>query len=115
MPNEKRKRQRHNVFLEALHCTKADNASSMIAINDISSEGIGVFLNEKVHAGDVVELELNVPKETTPVFVVGEVAWVSKNGNPDNTYRAGIRLAKISECDKHRLNKYLMRVLYVRK
>ena len=82
--------------------------SATIDINDISCSGLGISVKERLTPGNNLELELNVPKDDIPMFIVGEVVWSAKDVDVPDLYRAGIRITRISSSDKERFLKYIL-------
>jgi hypothetical protein len=78
-----------------------------MAISDVSGSGIGIVAKEKLTEGETMHLELSIPGDDIPMFVVGKVTWVVKDKKDENTYRAGVRLTKLNRADKERLMKYI--------
>ncbi len=105
---EQRDYIRYNIFVENKDCLTCNLRNASVNISDLSCTGLGICVNERLSIGDKLELELNVPKDDIPMFVVGEVVWVAKDTDMPGIYRAGVRLAKISPCDKQRLNNYII-------
>jgi len=103
MTEEKRDYRRFNVFTRPLDCARCDSNDVKVDISDISCSGIGINTNERLGKGDRVELEIRIPDDDIPMFIVGEVAWVMDHPTVERMYSAGIKLASISRCDKERL------------
>lgn len=105
---DKRDYIRYNVFLETEDRIMCTWRSATIDINDISCSGLGISVKERLTPGDDLELELSVPKDDIPMFIMGEVAWSAKDVDVPELYRAGIRITRISSSDKERLLKYIL-------
>jgi hypothetical protein len=63
-----------------------------VALADVSSEGIGVWLTDPVRPGAEVEVSLVRPKGGAPVRIPAEVRWCAQGA--DWTYRTGLRLLR---------------------
>lgn len=107
MTQEKRDYMRYNVFEQTLDCARCDSKNINVDISDISCSGIGINTNERLGKGDVVELEIRIPDDDIPMFVVGEVSWVKDHPTLERTYCAGLKLSKISHSDKKRLISFI--------
>ncbi|MGD2278850.1 MAG: PilZ domain-containing protein [Candidatus Omnitrophota bacterium] len=107
MVKEKRDYTRFSIFMAPVCCERADCENVSVSVNDISGSGLGIVTNEKLTKGDKVDLELNIPEDDIPIFVTGEVSWVVRDESVGSTYRAGVRLVKLSRPDKDRLMRYL--------
>ncbi len=98
--------KRFPLFSEVVSCSLTERGCVNVNVHDLSSDGIGISSEHKLDEGDAVELEIKVPGDDIPMFVMGEVAWVKKGQDKDH-YRAGIRLSKIEHIDKVRLIKFM--------
>jgi len=107
MTSEQRDQTRYNVFLSPPSCLNSDSEGTKIDIQDISCSGIKICTNERLIKGDSINLEIIVPEDDIPMFVGGEVSWVIRDTDVDNTYNAGVSLTRVNECDKKRLVKYI--------
>jgi hypothetical protein len=118
METEKRQNKRYGVSFRPLSCSEMDCVSSEVTINDISTGGIGITTRGRLVKDQKVELEINLPDDDIPVFFVGEVAWVKKNGfgNDDpgrETIQSGIKILKMSKCDRERIILYIRDSYYI--
>ena len=53
-------------------------------------------------------MKLVLPGDTSPVYIVGEVAWTNENlKKRDFEYMAGVKFSKIDNYDKFRLLDYV--------
>ncbi|MGB2631099.1 MAG: PilZ domain-containing protein [Candidatus Omnitrophota bacterium] len=107
MMEDKREYKRYGVYLAPICCESCEYDNMRVRINDISGSGIGIITNEKMNKADKLHLELNIPGDDIPLFVTGQVTWVSEDMNNDNYYRAGMRLTNLNRTDKARLIKYI--------
>lgn len=105
--DERRYNRRYNVFITPLKCTEAESGAE-VKILDISRDGISILLKERVFKGHEVHLEITLPEDDIPLFIKGEVAWVIKASEGDNTeYSAGIKIVDLNKCDTDRLIHYI--------
>ena len=107
MNNNRRAHIRHKVLINSHGCSKSDTKNIEADIRDISSRGIGITTDEQLSPGDIIELEITIPGDGIPMFIVGEVAWASTQPDGSGIYNAGLRLTRIHDCDKARLVRYI--------
>ena len=81
-------------------CFMFSNEKSFLWILDSS-------LTYKLVKGEKIELEVKIPNDDIPMFVGGEVAWVSRQKGKEGYYRVGVRLSNINRLDKDRLVKFI--------
>ena len=112
MEQDKRGYARYNVFMSPFYCSKCDSEDINVDINDVSCSGIGISINEKISRGDKIELKLIIPEDDIPMFISGEITWVTRHPDMDDYFNAGVRLININHCDRERLIKYINRVSY---
>ena len=105
--NNRRAHTRHRVLINSHGCSKSGNKNIGADIRDISSRGIGITTDEQLVPGDVIELEITIPGDGIPMFIVGEVAWASAQPDANGIYNAGLRLTRIHDCDRERLVRYI--------
>ena len=111
MKENKRKDKRYAAFIRPLDCSGAGNERCKVEIADISTGGVGVRADGKMIRGDMVELEIGLPDDNIPIFLAGEVIWVSKDVHM-NKYQAGIKFIKLSSCDRERIISYIKKNFY---
>lgn len=107
MKNNRRAHTRHKVLINTHGCSKGNSNNIEADIRDISSRGIGITTDEQLAPGDIIELEITIPGDGIPMFIVGEVAWASTQPDNSGIYTAGLRLTRIHNCDKERLVRYI--------
>ena len=74
---------------------------------DVSREGIGCCLDERLPVGAVAQLEINIPGEIIPIFARGEVAWFKESGSGKGiNFNSGMKIVKMDSFDKARLLEY---------
>jgi len=105
--NEKRKFMRFGISLDMKYKIPHRAIEGLAHGRDISREGIGCYLGERLPVGVMVRLEINIPGEIIPIFTRGEVVWckesdVVKGANFDS----GVKLIKMDSSDKSRLLEY---------
>ena len=118
MKSDKRKSNRvvlslpvhYKVFqLEKLEKDVLDNVlGSRAAIQNVSSGGVQVVSSSPFHAGDVLELELEIPGGGR-VRSVAKVVWCRKERQSAHDYRSGIQFIPVYQDDLGKLHDYLKR------
>lgn len=78
---------------------------------DISMGGMGLFLDEKLVAGTIIDLKLDIPGTKKIFEVEGEIVWTKDAEEKDSSgkrfFRAGMKYIAIKEpCGRH-LSAYL--------
>ncbi len=105
--NEKRKFVRFGISLEMKYKIPHREIEGLTHGRDISREGIGFYLGEKLPVGVMVRLEINVPGEIVPIFARGEVVWCRESdAGKGADFNSGMKLIKMDSFDKSRLLEY---------
>ncbi|MFC1480390.1 PilZ domain-containing protein [Candidatus Omnitrophota bacterium] len=107
MNKDKREHIRYKIVLVPLRCSKAGHEDVNIDITDISYGGLGIVTDEKLDKTDSIDLEISLPGDNVPMFVTGEVVWISQDPDTDDAYKAGVKLTRISHADRKRLVRHL--------
>ncbi|MGB3242634.1 MAG: PilZ domain-containing protein [Candidatus Omnitrophota bacterium] len=107
MFEDKRDYRRCNALLTPVSCEKSECQTISIMIKDVSGSGMGILTSEKLCCGDQVNLELRIPKDDIPLFVIGEVAWTVKHKKMENVYSTGVKWVNLNCIDKNRLINHL--------
>lgn len=68
---------------------------------DISAKGMGILVNETLPLYTALELWVNIPDRSEPLYTRGEVVWANKASS--NKYRVGISLGKADLMEISRL------------
>jgi hypothetical protein len=105
---EKRDTARFNVVDSELSC-RLCRENGQADVFDISGCGLGMVTDERLQAGEMVELEIMVPGDDIPIFVRAEVSWTSKNRKIEGKYSNGLCLRTIHSSDKKRLLRFIDR------
>src|SRR5579859_8157777 len=98
----------YKVFdLKSLEKDVQDNALGLkAAIEDLSLGGIQVVSGKPFKEGEVLELELNVPK-AGPTRTVAKVIWSREEANEGKKeYRTGIQFIPVFEEDLKKVKSY---------
>jgi hypothetical protein len=119
MYEEKRENVRYSVLICPVRCLDIDCANSGVSVNDISLGGIGITTRGRLVKDQKIKLEILIPDDDIPVFVVGEIVWVKKinsreRDSADNeiTIQSGIKIIKMNKCDRDRIIYYIKNNFY---
>ncbi len=75
---------------------------------DISVSGVRLRTFDRVQAGTVLSLALQMPFDSLPLFVQGQVAWMRPAASfGHGPYELGVRFLRLPEMDKRRLSQYI--------
>ncbi len=101
---DKRKFMRFGVSLDMKYRTPHKAIEGLAQGRDISREGIGCYIGEKLPVGMKVQLEINIPGEIIPIFAQGEVVWFKKSDAAKGVnFNSGVKIIKMDSSDKNRL------------
>ena len=104
---EKRASRRFSAFRSPFYCQEGDNGGAEMNVSDVSSAGVGIVTNKKVSEGDRIKLELMVPGDDIPMFVIAEVVWAAREPDAVRNFCAGFYFTGIHHSDKKRLVNYI--------
>jgi Tfp pilus assembly protein PilZ len=75
---------------------------------DISEGGISFIAYERFTKGTELDLQVQVPFDSMPIFAKGKVAWVKNVGEEhEKTFEVGIQFLKVDTRDQNRLKTYI--------
>ena len=75
---------------------------------DISEGGICFIVYERLTKGTKLDLEIQVPFDSMPIFAKGTVAWIKKVGEEHTrTFEAGVSFIEMDPRDQKRLKMYI--------
>ncbi|MBU1061416.1 MAG: PilZ domain-containing protein [Candidatus Omnitrophica bacterium] len=75
---------------------------------DISEGGVSFILYERLAKGTRLDLEIQVPFDSMPIFVKGDVAWIRQVSEEHaKTFEVGITFIDVDEKDQRRLKVYI--------
>jgi len=100
---DRRKFIRFPVCLSARYSKENQDKWNRCSVIDISREGMGVivYLKEKIHLGSILNLMIDVPGKKAPVSAGGTLIRITElKGNPEFSYKSGIKLMTIDSEDK---------------
>ena len=71
---------------------------------DVSGGGVSLIIKEEIPGGTVVELKLQLRKDSRPIFATGRIAWSREVSPPgEGRFFAGAEFIKIDLSDRMRL------------
>jgi c-di-GMP-binding flagellar brake protein YcgR len=110
---EKRKTFRLNAYHLAKYrlSSQGEWQSALASIGDISAGGARLRTEEKIARGSVLEMFINFPQLSSPVFCKAKVVWVKKIGK-DNRFDMGLEFLEIDDLLRQEINR---RIDYVRR
>jgi len=75
---------------------------------DISEGGALFIVYERLMRGTKLDMQLEVPFDSMPIFAKGEVAWIKKIGEENSkTFEVGVVFKGLSQSDQKRLKMYI--------
>ncbi len=96
MKSDRRRAPRYRVDWPIRYLRLGEPPPSLPAkTRDVSSTGVGLVVTERLTAGSQIELSLTFPGETSPLKVIGQVAWsreVSSSVDSQVSYLQDTRL-----------------------
>ena len=105
--NEKRKFMRFGISLDMKYRAPHKAIEGLAQGRDISREGIGCYIGERLPVGVMVQLEINIPGEIIPIFARGEVVWFKESVAAEGAnFNGGMKIIKMDSSDKNRLLEY---------
>jgi len=97
-PEEKRLSQRFNIpgasvsyRLRRIIFKKKDFDEEFCPLHDLSRGGMRFACRRKLKPGTKLHLQLSIPGERAPLFLLGKVRWVSGNTNEAFPFQVGIK------------------------
>ena len=104
---EKRKFMRFGILLDMKYRVPHKAIDGLAQSKDISREGIGCYIGEKLPVGMKVQLEINIPGEVIPMFAQGEVVWFEElDAAKGANFNSGVKIIKMDSADKNKLLEY---------
>ncbi|MEK6733307.1 MAG: PilZ domain-containing protein [Candidatus Omnitrophota bacterium] len=83
-------------------------AQDQIVGKDISEGGARFIVYERLMKGTKLDMQLEVPFDTMPIFAKGEVTWIKKAGGEDSkAFEIGVIFKGLSQNDQKRLKMYI--------
>lgn len=112
---DRRKSIRIDTELDVLYevSSQARPKKRITMTRNISLGGINLGLNEKLFPGTVLDLQLNIPESSRPIFVQGKIVWVKEiakrfiKPKGQRIFAAGIQFIQINPEDVATLHSYI--------
>jgi Tfp pilus assembly protein PilZ len=83
-------------------------AQDQIVGKDISEGGARFIVYERLMKGTKLDIQLEVPFDSMPIFATGEVMWIKKIGEENSkTFEVGVIFKGINQNDQKRLRMYI--------
>jgi len=112
---EKRKFARLNILIDVSYKKHdvAQQPEKLTLTRNISKGGICFVGYEELKELDVIDLEIFLPEEKTPIIATGKVVWVKEFtiGEPSlgKRFDVGAEFIDISQKDLEKVDKYMFR------
>jgi len=104
---ERRQFVRYSAFMDVLYKPASTHAPIFrCRSRDVSQGGLRLYGDQDIGMGQMLELELKIPGDSSPVSAVGKVVWSKKTRA--YCYEAGIQFEGITMYDRNRLVSYGM-------
>ncbi len=105
---ERRKFMRFNTTFHATFKSPKGKTEGNTEIRNLSRGGLSMLIDQGLHKGTEVGLNMNVPGDNVPIFANARVAWSRKASVGDkDIFRAGLKFTKIDNFDRARLLDYV--------
>ena len=76
--------------------------------NDISEGGVSFISYERLPKGTKLDIQIQVPFDSMPIFAKGEVVWVRNVGEEhEKTFEVGLEFLEVDPRDRKRLKTYI--------
>ena len=79
---------------------------------DISGEGIGLSVSEKIPTASILLLEMKIPVYPESIIAKGIVVWSKKSESEIKKFEIGVKFIKINPIVKTRIFKYIYELIY---
>ena len=75
---------------------------------DISEGGVSFVVYERLAKGTRLNMQIQTPFDSLPIFANGKVAWIKNIGQEhEKTFEVGVEFAKVDPKDQNRLKIYI--------
>ncbi|MBU1912306.1 MAG: PilZ domain-containing protein [Candidatus Omnitrophica bacterium] len=75
---------------------------------DVSEGGARFVVYERLMKGTKLDIQLEVPFDSMPIFAKGEVAWIKKAGGEDSkAFEIGVIFTNVDSKEQKRLKQYI--------
>src|SRR3990167_7821816 len=84
------------------------HAQDQIVGRDISEGGARFVVYERLMKGTKLDIQLEVPLDSMPIFATGEITWIKKIGGENSKmFEVGVVFKGVSQIDQKRLKQYI--------
>jgi len=110
--SERRKFVRLNLLVDVVYHKRPSTQKEKLSLSkNISGGGICLIVYEELKKSQLLELEIYLPEEETPIKALGKVAWVNEfvigDASKGIRYDVGIEFVEIKGEDLGQVNKYV--------
>ena len=75
---------------------------------DISESGVCFIVYERLTKGTKLDIQIQTPFDSLPVFAKGKIAWIRKVGEEHaRTFEVGVEFTEVDPRDQKRLKMYI--------
>lgn len=107
MARERRKFFRLKDSLAVFRCSAEYLLETNALTQDISQEGICLFVKQKIEIGETLKLGIYVPEEKTPIMAEAKVLRRNETDNPEFPYLVALEFSSIDEQSRQRILKHI--------
>ncbi|MFC1666904.1 PilZ domain-containing protein [Candidatus Omnitrophota bacterium] len=91
-------------------------SQDQIVGKDISEGGVCFIVYERLTKGTGLDMQIQIPFDSMPIFVKGKVAWIKKiGGEHTKTFEVGVEFVEVDPRDQKRFNMYINNEIKQRK
>ena len=91
-------------------------SQDQIVGKDISEGGVCFIVYERLTKGTRLDMQIQIPFDSMPIFVKGRVAWIKKVGEEHaKTFEVGVEFAEVDPRDQRRFRIYINNEIKERK
>lgn len=90
--------------------------SDQIVGKDISESGVCFTVYERLLKGTRLDIQIQTPFDSLPIFAKGKIAWIRKIGEEHaKTFEVGLEFTEVDPKDKKRLKLYIDNEIKIRR
>ena len=107
MEKERRKFKRFDAYMSVkFQAASVGEMKGMSLSKDLSREGLKMNSGADLKEGTVLDLEINIPDDPSPVHTSGKVMWSRPSEGTNQGYDQGVRFLMMDPVDKFRVLDY---------
>lgn len=92
------------------------STQDQIVGRDISEGGVSFTVYERLPKGTMLDMQIQVPFDSMPLFAKGSIVWVKKVGEEHaKTFEVGVGFTEIDPRDQKRLKMYISKEMKEKK